>query len=139
MQSDKGERSTSTFTARSFTRVRMLPSTSFTRTEPSQRPPPANSSMQSPVLPGQNPVSNHLQQTAICSPQFSIVNASLTKQHLDDHVPKITAMVNTSLEAGTGPELFRQAVVITTIHAKSGLDSNTLKNYKRESNVSFIL
>ena len=65
------------------------------------------------------------------------IPTSFTKQYLEELVPLITQIVNASLLTGTVPSQLKQAVV-TPLLKKSGLDPNTLKNFRPVSNLPFI-
>ena len=65
------------------------------------------------------------------------IPTSLTKQCLDDLVSLIMFVVNASLSTGIVPPQFKQAIV-TPLLKKPGLDTNNMKNFRPESNLSFI-
>ena len=68
---------------------------------------------------------------------FDPIPTSLTKQCLDDLVSLITFIVNASLSTGIVPPQFKQAIV-TPLLKKPGFDTNDMKNFRPESNLSFI-
>ena len=61
----------------------------------------------------------------------------LLKQHIDQHLPAITAIVNKSLSSGIFPAAAHHAIV-TPLIKKPSLDKEVLKNYRPVSNLSFI-
>ena len=61
----------------------------------------------------------------------------LLKDCLDELLPLITDIVNTSMKAGSVPKDFKSAR-IRPLLKKSGLDPNLLKNYRPVSNLPFI-
>ena len=65
------------------------------------------------------------------------IPTSLLKQHTDDLLPLITAIVNTSLSSGVVPLQFKHAAV-TPLLKKHGLDPNDLKNFRPVSNLPFV-
>ena len=65
------------------------------------------------------------------------IPTNLTKQYLNDIIPLITRIINTSLTSGTVPSQFKQAIV-TPILKKKNLDNNHLKNYRPISNLPFL-
>ena len=52
-------------------------------------------------------------------------------------VPVITCIVNASLSSGVVPQICKTAVIHPTLK-KSGLDQESLKNYRPISNLSFL-
>ena len=65
------------------------------------------------------------------------VPTKILKQHLSPLVPVITRVINLSLEEGTMPVPFKEAV-LTPILKKSSLDKEVLKNYRPISNLAYI-
>ena len=61
----------------------------------------------------------------------------LAKTCLQDLLPLITNIINSSLCTGIVPSQFKQAVV-TPLLKKKGLDYNVLKNYRPVSNLPFL-
>ena len=61
----------------------------------------------------------------------------LLKECLDELLPLITGIVNSSLKSGSVPKEFKSAR-IRPLLKKSGLDQNLLKNYRPVSNLPFI-
>lgn len=61
----------------------------------------------------------------------------LVKDCVYELVPCITSMINTSLSQGIVPSEMKSAQ-ITPLLKKSGLDQETLKNYRPVSNLSFV-
>ena len=61
----------------------------------------------------------------------------MLKDCLDELLPLITDIVNTSMKAGSVPKDFKSARIIPLLK-KSGLDPNLLKNYRPVSNLPFI-
>ncbi|XP_072022742.1 uncharacterized protein [Amphiura filiformis] len=61
----------------------------------------------------------------------------LLKDCLDGLLPLITRIVNYSLLSGTFPSSYRTSLV-TPLIKKSGLDENTLNNYRPISNLKFV-
>ena len=62
---------------------------------------------------------------------------SLLIEFLDDLLPTLTNIVNSSLLSGSFPSTFKTAVVKPLLK-KSSLDQNVLKNYRPVSNLSFL-
>ncbi|XP_070192425.1 uncharacterized protein [Littorina saxatilis] len=56
---------------------------------------------------------------------------------LDELLPVITSIINSSLLSGTFPSTFKQSIVLPLLK-KPSLDPNTLKNYRSVSNLSFL-
>ncbi|KAK7113027.1 hypothetical protein V1264_012392 [Littorina saxatilis] len=56
---------------------------------------------------------------------------------LDELLPVITSIINSSLLSGTFPSTFKQSIVFPLLK-KPSLDPNTLKNYRPVSNLSFL-
>jgi hypothetical protein len=61
----------------------------------------------------------------------------LLKNCLDESLPVITDIVNSSLSSGVVPSSFKSAVV-TPLLKKPGLDPEALKNYRPVSNLGFL-
>jgi len=61
----------------------------------------------------------------------------LVKENIDVVLPRITQIVNTSLNSGVFPEDLKQAVV-TPVLKKITLDWNDFKNYRPISNIAFM-
>ena len=61
----------------------------------------------------------------------------LLKQCLDELIPLVTAIVNRSMETGSVPLCYKSAR-IRPLLKKSGLDQETLKNYRPVSNLPFV-
>jgi len=61
----------------------------------------------------------------------------MIKQCIDDIVPVITAVINSSLHTGVFTSQFKRAV-LTPLLKKTGLDPNELKNFRPVSNLPFI-
>lgn len=61
----------------------------------------------------------------------------LLKQHVEEHLPAITAIVNKSLLSGIFPSVAHRAIV-TPLIKKPSLDKEVLKNYRPVSNLSFV-
>ncbi len=61
----------------------------------------------------------------------------LVKTCLHELAPIITEIVNTSLQTGTFPSVYKNALVIPILK-KSSLDSETLNNYRPVSNLAFV-
>jgi hypothetical protein len=75
-----------------------------------------------------------------CSPkscELDAIPTHLLFQCIDDVLPHITHVINTSLCSGHVPEIFKSAVVRPLIK-KPSLDKNVLKNYRPVSNLSFL-
>ena len=62
---------------------------------------------------------------------------NLLLQHLDTLLPKITEIINDSLNSGSVPSIFKNASVKPLLK-KPSLDNNMLKNYRPVSNLSFL-
>jgi hypothetical protein len=61
----------------------------------------------------------------------------LVKQEVKLLAPAIAAIINKSLQSGTFPQAFKQAVV-TPLIKKASLDPEELKNYRPVSNLAFV-
>ncbi|XP_072014767.1 uncharacterized protein [Amphiura filiformis] len=61
----------------------------------------------------------------------------LIKQHIDQHLPAITAIVNKSLCSGIFSSAAHNAIV-TPLIKKPSLDKEILKNYRPVSNLSYV-
>ncbi len=59
------------------------------------------------------------------------------KKHLKDHLPAITAIVNSSLSSGNFPAAAHRAIV-SPIIKKPSLDKEVLKHYRPVSNLNFV-
>jgi hypothetical protein len=73
-------------------------------------------------------------------PTFCTLDPIPTKivlENIDILLPTITMLVNSSLESGLMPMTFKRAVVKPLLK-KSGLDEDTLKNYRPVSNLPFM-
>ena len=61
----------------------------------------------------------------------------LLKECINELLPVITEMINTSLKSATVPTSFKKAV-ITPLLKKASLDQDNLSNYRPVSNLSFV-
>ena len=61
----------------------------------------------------------------------------LLKEHIKEHMPVLTRIVNESLGSGTFPTIAHRAIV-TPLLKKSSLEKEVLKNYRPVSNLSFV-
>jgi hypothetical protein len=69
--------------------------------------------------------------------QLDPLPASLFFQCIDELLPTITNIMNTSLSTGVVPQCFKHALVIPLLK-KSNLDPENLKNYRPVSNLPFL-
>ena len=65
------------------------------------------------------------------------IPTSLLKQCINELLPSITYIINTSLKSSTFPFSYKHALV-TPLLKKSNLDPNILKNYRPVSNLPFL-
>ena len=65
------------------------------------------------------------------------IPSSLLNSCIDELVPSITNIINTSLSSGSVPESFKTALVKPLLK-KPSLDQNDLKNYRPVSNLPFL-
>ena len=72
----------------------------------------------------------------VCS-RLDHLATSLLLEFLDDLLPTLTNIINSSLLSGTFPSTFRTAVVKPLLK-KASLDPNNLKNFRPVSNLSFV-
>ncbi|KAK7107751.1 hypothetical protein V1264_015614 [Littorina saxatilis] len=75
-----------------------------------------------------------------CAPKSCTLDpipTSLMKTCLDFLVPVVTRILNLSLQSGSVPAQFKEAV-ITPLLKKPGLDTECLKNYRPISNLPFL-
>ena len=75
-----------------------------------------------------------------CAPKSCELDALPTHlliQCIDEILPQLTHVINSSLLSGQVPDIFKSAIVRPLIK-KVSLDKNTLKNYRPVSNLSFI-
>jgi virulence-associated protein VapD len=63
--------------------------------------------------------------------------ACLVKDHIQDLLPSITSIVNSSLQSGLFPSSLKQALV-TPLLKKANLDVEDLKNFRPVSNLPFL-
>ena len=65
------------------------------------------------------------------------LSTRLLKDHLDDILPTITAIVNESLLSGVFPTCLKQSL-IRPLLKKADLDEEILKNYRPIANIPFL-
>ena len=76
-------------------------------------------------------------RSAVKTCQLDPLPASLTKLCLEDLIPSITAIVNSSLKRGVFPDCLKQALVCPLLK-KASLDAEEFKNYRPVSNLPFL-
>lgn len=69
--------------------------------------------------------------------QLDALPTKLVKECIDQLLPALHHIINTSLTTSTVPEPFKKALV-TPLLKKANLDHNILKNYRPVSNLSFL-
>ena len=104
--------------------------------------PPTFAIFDGPQLSQFEPVTDELiRELILKSPTKSCmldpIPTSFTKQCLDALVSLISFIVNASLSTGIVPPQFKQAIV-TPLLKKPGLDTNDMKNFRPDSNLSFL-
>ena len=75
-----------------------------------------------------------------CAPkscELDMIPTELLFQCIDEVVPSLTYVINSSITTGCVPDIFKSAIVRPLIK-KPSLDKNVLKNYRPVSNLSFI-
>ena len=78
-----------------------------------------------------------IKRSAIKTCQLDPLPASLTKECLEELLPSITSIVNSSLQSGVFPDCLKQALV-TPLLKKASLDIEELKNFRPVSNLPFL-
>ena len=71
------------------------------------------------------------------SPDIDVIPTTLLKANIGTLAPVLTRIVNLSIESSTVPKVMKHAVV-TPLLKKTGLDPESLSNYRPISNLSFI-
>ena len=69
--------------------------------------------------------------------QLDPIPTKIVKECVEPLLPTFVKIINTSLESGTVPSLFKKAIV-TPLIKKPSLDRNVLKNYRPVSNLPFL-
>ena len=75
--------------------------------------------------------------TSTFSPDIDVIPTTLLKANIGILAPVLTRIVNLSIESSTVPKVMKHAVV-TPLLKKTGLDPDSLSNYRPISNLSFI-
>ena len=70
-------------------------------------------------------------------PDIDVIPTTLLKANIGTLAPVLTRIVNLSIESSTVPKVMKHAVV-TPLLKKTGLDPESLSNYRPISNLSFI-
>ena len=75
--------------------------------------------------------------TSTFSPDIDVIPTTLLKANIGTLAPVLTRIVKMSIESSTVPKVMKHAVV-TPLLKKTGLDPDSLSNYRPISNLSFI-
>ena len=75
--------------------------------------------------------------TSTFSPDIDVIPTTLLKANIGTLAPVLTRIVNLSIESSTVPKVMKHAVV-TPLLKTTGLDPDSLSNYRPISNLSFI-
>ena len=75
--------------------------------------------------------------TSAFSPDMDVLSTTVLKANIGTLAPVLTRIVNLSIESSNVPKVIKHAVV-TPLLKKSGLDPDSLSNYRPISNLSFI-
>ena len=78
-----------------------------------------------------------MKSTSTFSPDMDVVPTTVLKANIGTLTPVLTRIVSLSIESSTVPKVMKHAVV-TSLLKKSGLDPDSLSNYRPISNLSFI-
>ena len=78
-----------------------------------------------------------MKSTSAFSPDMDVLSTTVLKANIGTLAPVLTRIVNLSIESSNVPKVMKHAVV-TPLLKKSGLDPDSLSNYRPISNLSFI-